>query len=129
MTKFSKNFRRKKGLSSFFIVYSLLRASTGSFFDAMCAGTNPATKVKTTLITTNINALNGSNTANLPIPVKDSNIKPIGIVNNPATITPIKPAASPIIVVSALNTLDTSRFDAPILLNTPISFVRSMTEV
>ena len=44
-------------------------------------------------------------------------------------IIPIAPDTKPSIRVSALNTLDTSFFDAPILLKTPISFVLSRTEM
>ena len=42
--------------------------------------------------------------------------------------TPISPANKPMINVSALNTLAMSRFLAPMLLRTPISFVLSTTE-
>ena len=45
------------------------------------------------------------------------------------TTIPINPATNPIISVSALNTLETSFFDAPILLNIPISFVLSKTDI
>ena len=41
---------------------------------------------------------------------------------------PITPAVKPIMIVSALNTLETSIFLAPILLKIPISFVRSITD-
>ena len=42
---------------------------------------------------------------------------------------PSRPDAKPTIMVSALNILDTSRFDAPIERKIPISFVRSCTEM
>ena len=45
------------------------------------------------------------------------------------TIIPSNPAAAPIIKVSALNTLDISFLEAPILLKIPISLVLSKTEI
>jgi len=42
---------------------------------------------------------------------------------------PSTPDRQPIMPDSAMNTLDTSSFLAPILLNTPISFFLSMTDV
>ena len=40
---------------------------------------------------------------------------------------PIRPANKPIINVSALNTCEILRFEAPIALKIPISFLRSNT--
>ena len=45
------------------------------------------------------------------------------------TIIPSAPATKPSISVSALNILDISFFDAPILLSMPISLVLSRTEM
>ena len=42
---------------------------------------------------------------------------------------PRDPETSPTIMVSALNTLETSRLEAPILLNIPISLVLSRTDI
>ena len=46
-----------------------------------------------------------------------------------ATRMPSSPAASPTMRVSALNTRDTSRLDAPTARSMPISLVRSSTEM
>ena len=53
----------------------------------------------------------------------------IGIFNNIVTIIPIAPAPNPTITVSALNTLEISFLDAPILLRIPIYLVLSRTEI
>jgi hypothetical protein len=45
------------------------------------------------------------------------------------TIIPSAPATKPSISVSALNILEISFFDAPILLSMPISLVLSRTEM
>ena len=63
------------------------------------------------------------------MPVKLANIKLIGIVNKYEIIIPNNPLDSPIMKLSAVKTLLTSRFDAPMLLRTPISFVLSITEM
>ena len=51
----------------------------------------------------------------------------IGMFNKTVINMPSNPADKPIISVSALNTLETSFLDAPILLSMPISFVLSRT--
>ena len=53
----------------------------------------------------------------------------IGMVRRAETPTPRIPANSPTITVSALNTCEIFRFDAPIARKIPISFVRSNTEM
>ena len=53
----------------------------------------------------------------------------IGIIRRSVTIIPIAPETKPTMSVSALNTIEISCFDAPILLNIPISFVLSRTEM
>jgi len=53
----------------------------------------------------------------------------IGMFRSTVTPIPIKPATKPMIIVSALNTREISFFDAPMLRSTPISFVRSNTEI
>ena len=49
--------------------------------------------------------------------------------SNSENSIPIKPEEKPIISVSALKTLEISFFDAPIERSTPISLVRSSTEI
>ena len=43
--------------------------------------------------------------------------------------TPMVPDANPMITVSAVNMLETLRFEAPMDRSTPISLVRSCTEI
>src|SRR3954470_15038271 len=52
----------------------------------------------------------------------------IGISNKIERPTPMIPAVNPMIIVSALNTLEMSFLRAPTLRRIPISLVRSMTE-
>lgn len=110
-------------------IYSVRRASTGSFFDAIRAGIKPAINVRTTLITINAILLTNGNDARPDTPVKALSMALIGSVNNKAINIPNTPATNPIMVVSALNTFDTSRLLAPTERNTPISLVLSITEV
>ena len=109
--------------------YSVLSASTGSFLEAIRAGINPAINVKTTLIKINDIAPTTGNSAKPEIPVNEIKIKLIGIVNNIVIKIPNTPLVKPIIKLSLVNTRLMSRFDAPMLRNTPISFVRSITEM
>ena len=51
----------------------------------------------------------------------------MGMFKSTVMNMPISPAARPMMNVSALNTRDTSFFDAPIARRMPISFVRSST--
>ena len=53
----------------------------------------------------------------------------IGMLSRSVKPIPIIPATSPTIIVSALNTLEISCFEAPILLKIPISFVLSRTDM
>ena len=59
----------------------------------------------------------------------ENRIALIGISSNSVTAIPIAPAVKPTMVVSALNTFEISRFDAPIERRIPISLVRSSTEI
>ena len=114
---------------SFEIYYSLLRAITGSFLAAAFAGTNPAINVKNTLIAIKIIEPIIGKFARPAMPVKDFKIKLIGIISKIEIKIPNTPLVKPIIKLSAVKTRLTSRFDAPTLRNTPISFVRSITEI
>ena len=100
-----------------------------SLLAANLAGINPAIIVSPTLITTNIIAPAVGNLEIFDIPTIDFIIIFIGIFNNNVTTIPINPATNPIISVSALNTLETSFFEAPILRRIPISFVLSNTDI
>ena len=53
----------------------------------------------------------------------------IGMLRSIVTPIPISPENRPIINVSALNTLEISFFEAPMLRRIPISFVLSRTEI
>ena len=109
--------------------YSLLSAITGSFFAAAFAGIRPAINVSNMLIATKIIEPKIGKFASPAMPVKDFKIKLIGIIKTTEIKIPNKPLERPIIKLSAVKTLFTSRFDAPTLRNTPISFVRSITEI
>ena len=81
------------------------------------------------LIITRITAPATGSCATLEISVTFFITALAGIHKINVIIIPIAPDTKPSIRVSALNTLDTSFFDAPILLKTPISFVLSRTEM
>ena len=83
-----------------FMLYSVLSAITGSFLAAIFEGNNPATSVKTTLITTNTNATPGSRMAAPEIVVSNSIIRFIGIRRSRLRPIPIRPAQRPTIKVS-----------------------------
>ena len=112
-----------------YFYYSVLKASTGSFFAANLAGISPAIIVSTTLIITKIIAPFIGKIAAFEIEARLFISKFIGIVNNIVTPIPISPAVIPIINVSALNTLVISFLEAPILRKIPISFVLSRSEI
>ena len=117
-------------LISYFSLYSVLSATTGSFFAALRDGINPDITVKPILIKTSINAATGFRIAlKSPIPVRACKMILIGMHKRYVTITPKRPEAKPIIKVSALNILETSLFDAPIARSIPISFVLSCTDI
>ena len=106
--------------------YSLLKQLTGSFFEALLDGIRPENNVSPILIRIRIMAAGSGRIAfKLANPVKAFNIKLIGIHSKYVTSTPSKPEEKPIIIVSALNMLDTLFLDAPIALNIPISLVLS----
>ena len=109
--------------------YSVLSASTGSFLLAIFAGISPAMTVSSILITTSIIPPAAGNTAMLEIPTILCIIRLIGIHSSRVTPIPSTPAVSPTIKVSALNTLEISFLEAPMLLSMPISFVLSNTDM
>lgn len=95
----------------------------------MRAGISPAMKVKKTLIVINITHGKMCKIAMFDIPATACKTRFIGMQRIADINTPNTPAVKPMMTVSALNTRDISRFDAPTLLNTPISFVLSITDV
>ena len=112
--------------SYFYLVYSVLNATTGSFLEALLDGIIPAIRVNRTLIATKINAtVIGRTALRLAIPVNACKIRFIGIQSIQVNITPTRPANRPISTVSALNMLETFDFEAPIALRIPISLVLS----
>ena len=112
------------------LFHSDLSAATGSFFAAIREGMMPAISVKTMLIRTSIMpARHGRTAVSVSMPVSDRTIRFSGMHNSIYAIIPIAPAQKPIISVSALNTDEISRFDAPMERRIPISFVRSSTEI
>ena len=115
-------------IHTIYYFYSVRNASTGSFLLASLLGITPAINVSTTLITTkNIAPPSGSDATLIPT-ISFSIIFAKTFSINVITI-PKVPDTKPIIMVSALNTLDTSFLDAPIALSIPISFVLSNTEI
>ena len=117
--------------TGFFVLenYSVLSAMTGSFFDAIFAGTSPAITVRSTLKMMSIAAPSGGREAIEAIPVSEFSMIFMGSRISSVMPIPIAPEISPIMKVSALKTLETSFFDAPIERRIPISFVRSRTEI
>ena len=110
--------------------HSVLRATTGSFFDAIRAGISPASNVNPILISTSaIPPPTGSTAAILEMPESARRIRLMGMQKSSVTMIPISQAENPMISVSALKTRETSRFDAPIARRIPISLVRSSTEI
>ena len=97
--------------------------------EAIRAGIRPAMNVRNTLIKIKPIAPKTGKLAKPEIPVKEIKIKLIGIVNNKVIKIPNTPLVKPIIKLSLVNTRLISRFDAPILLRTPISLVLSITEM
>ena len=105
--------------------YSVLSATTGSFFAATPEGKSPAIRVRQTLIATRIIPATGGRTESPSMLVMFFIIIFIGILSSNVTSMPIAPEIKPTITVSALNTLEISFFEAPIERRIPISFVRS----
>ena len=101
--------------------YSERSASTGSFFAAKRDGIRPATNVRNMLIATRIIAPSHGSAAIPEIPVYAWMITFTGMVRSSVIPIPIIPAAKPTINVSALNTLEISRLEAPMLRRIPIS--------
>lgn len=111
------------------IYYSLLSEVTGSFLDAILDGIRPAINVNSILITISAIAPNVGSIARPEILVIDLIIALIGINRITVMPIPIIPAVNPTMSVSALNTRETSLFEAPMARSIPISFVRSRTEI
>ena len=65
----------------------------------------------------------------LSMPVRFCTMAFMGMMSSRVTPMPMTPAAKPSMSVSALKTLETSRYDAPMERRMPISFVRSSTEM
>src|SRR5574344_8472 len=99
--------------------YSALNASTGFFFAAILAGTNPAINVNNMLPNTRRIAYKMFRLAIPEISNKDLMNILIGMQSRYETPMPNTPAVNPIITASALNTLDISFFLAPTLLKIP----------
>ena len=124
---------------SFFIVitslgskinYSVLSAITGSFFAALLDGINPAMSVSSTLMAMRmIAAGTGRIALKLLMPVRWCTSRLMGMHSRYVTTMPSSTEVNPIMMVSALNILETSRLDAPMARRIPISLVRSWTEI
>ena len=109
--------------------YSLLSAITGSFLAASLDGIRPPINVSMTLMMTSITPpFQGS--ADTPATLMKLSITLlIGILISTVTPIPMSPEKRPMINVSALNTLEISFFEAPMLRRIPISLVLSRTEI
>ena len=118
------------GGNFFALNYSVRSATTGSFFAALLDGISPEKRVKNTLIATSISAAPmGKDAFRFAIPVSAWSTRLIGMQVRYVKRIPMRPDARPMMMVSALNMLDTSLFDAPIARRIPISFVLSCTEM
>ena len=120
--------KQKANFSLLFAYYSVLNASTASFFAAILEGIIPAISVSVTLNKINRRLAFIGRTAKLFTPVKDFIMLFAGNINKPVIRIPREPESRPIIMVSALKTLDISFLLAPILFRIPISFVLSKTD-
>ncbi len=109
--------------------YSALKDSTGSFLDAIRDGISPPINVSTTLIIISITAPPIGREHMFLTPATAFIMALIGIFKMIVAKIPIMPDAKPMIKVSALNTRETSFFEAPIARRIPISLVRSKTEI
>lgn len=102
---------------------------TGSFLEAILAGMRPAMKVRSMLMAMRIIAPAVGRTATPLRLVRLSMMALIGSSNSRVIPMPTKPAHRPMESVSALNTREMSRLEAPMERSTPISRVRSKTEI
>ena len=102
---------------------------TGSFLDAICEGMSPEMKDKIIEIKIKLIAVTTSSFTNPEMPVKLTKIMFKGILIKEVNKTPIKPAQKPKVIVSALNKVKISLFEAPKLRSIPISLVLSSTEI
>ena len=111
-----------------FFYHSVLSATTGSCFAALLDGNKPPIVVSVTLSSISIQAVDIGR-----YPLIDGwlvtycNIAFAGISISHVITTPIHPAKKPVIIVSQLKTCVMLRFDAPIALNIPISFLLLLT--
>lgn len=96
-----------------------------TFFAAKRDGIRPATNVRNMLLQRGLTAPSHGSAAIPEIPVYAWMITFTGMVRSSVIPIPIIPAAKPTINVSALNTLEISRLEAPMLRRIPISLVRS----
>ena len=111
------------------IPYSLRKASTGSFFDAIRAGKCPPRTVRIVLMITSSTACCSWRFATPFSSVRLYSNALTGYVSIQAITMPNMPENTPSINVSASNTRVISFFLAPKALSTPISVVRSRTDV
>ena len=96
---------------------------------ASFAGISPAINVRNILIIIRITPPATGSCATFEISVRCLITALAGIHNSSVTTIPSAPETKPSISVYALNILETSFLEAPILLNTPISLVLSSTEM
>ena len=112
------------------VYYSVLSATTGSFFAAILEGISPAIRVSAMLIKTRAVAPETGRIADSEsISVREWRTMFIGRIRSSDIPIPSAPATNPTISVSALNTLEISLFEAPTERSIPISFVLYRTEI
>lgn len=110
--------------------YSVLKAITGSFLAAFLAGNKPPIIVIMILMRISIKAAVNDNCAViLLIPDTLWITEFIGIMRINDINIPSMPEQQPIINVSALNTWEILRLDAPSARSMPISLVLSITDI
>ena len=115
-------------MHTFYIIYSVLRAKTGSFLAACLDGISPPIKVNITLKTTKIIAAPTGNIAVILVFTLWI-IAFVGISRSSVVRIPNIPENNPTINVSALNIEEIFFFEAPIALSIPISLVLSRTDM
>ena len=87
--------------------YSVLNATTGSFFPAVLEGMKPAISVNSTdMMISVIAALNGSTAVMFGFPVTEWIILFIGMISSNVAPIPISPDSRPMMNVSALKIED-----------------------
>ena len=113
----------------FSVLYSERKATTGSFLLAYLDGISPDIIVNPTDMIIKVIPPAIGNEATFFMPDKFSMMMFIGMFSKMVMIIPNVPDINPIMNVSALNTLETSFFLAPIALKIPISLVLSRTDM